>query len=70
MVELLAQTPNPKHPTLPQLRTCFDLCQRLTLMYRSLAIVCMDHSSGNIFILAGEETEILIYPDGRWKFKV
>jgi hypothetical protein len=39
-------------------------------MYRSLSLVCMDDSSGNIFILAGEETEILIFPDGRWMFKV
>jgi hypothetical protein len=70
MVELQTRAPNPQHPTLPQLKTCFDLCQRLTLMYRSLALVCLDETSGNIFILAGEETEILIFPDGRWMFKV
>jgi hypothetical protein len=61
--------PQPKNPTLPQLRTCFDLCQRLTLMYRPLSLVCLDVSSGNIYILAGEETEILIFPNGQWKFK-
>ncbi|OUC12857.1 MAG: hypothetical protein B0A82_20865 [Alkalinema sp. CACIAM 70d] len=56
-------------PTNAQLKTCFDLCQRLTLMYRSIGLVCFDETSGNIFILAGDETEILIYPDGRWRFQ-
>jgi Caspase domain len=57
-------------PNLRQLRTLFDLCQRLTLMYRHLSLVCIDESSGNILILAGEGTEIVIFPDGRWMFKV
>jgi len=58
-----------KNPTVAQLKTCFDLCQRLTLMYRSLSIVCFDEKSRSIFILAGDETEILIYPDGQWRFQ-
>ena len=58
-----------KIPPVAQLKTCFDLCQRLTLMYRSIAIVCFDEKSRSIFILAGDETEILIYPDGQWRFQ-
>lgn len=56
-------------PTVAQLKTCFDLCQRLTLMYRPISLVCFDEKLGTIFLLAGEETEILIYPDGRWRFQ-
>jgi len=47
---------------------CFILCQHLTNLYRSIFVVRLDGRSRKIFILAGEETEILVAPNGEWEF--
>jgi hypothetical protein len=35
-------------------------------MYRPIFLVRLDERTGQIFILAGNETEIVINRDGRW----
>jgi hypothetical protein len=37
-------------------------------MYRPIFLIRLDERTGQIFILAGEETEIVIHRDGRWDF--
>ena len=39
------------------------------MMYRPIYLVCLDKPTGQIFILAGEETEILIDRDGSWRYE-
>lgn len=55
-------------PTTEQTLTCFILCQRLTSLYRSIFLVRLDERTEDIYILAGEETEILIDKHGNWEF--
>jgi hypothetical protein len=56
-------------PTPKQESQCFILCQNLTSMYLPIYLIRLDERTGNIFILAGEETEIIITRDGKWGFE-
>lgn len=51
-------------PTDKQALSCFIACQTLTAMYLPIYLVTMNRPTGKIYILAGEETEILINQDG------
>lgn len=51
-------------PTDKQALSCFIACQALTAMYLPIYLVTMDRPTAKIYILAGEETEILINQDG------
>lgn len=57
----------PLHPTSQQESKCYVLCQNLTASFLSIHILRLDERTGNIYILAGEETEILIFRDGQWR---
>ncbi len=39
-------------------------------MYVPIFIVRIDERTSNVFILAGEEIEILIALDGEWRFEL
>ncbi|MBW4676953.1 MAG: hypothetical protein KME52_23960 [Desmonostoc geniculatum HA4340-LM1] len=56
------------YPTVEQNLTCFILCQNLTTFLLSIFIVRLDERMRNIYILAGEETGIVITPDGKWRY--
>ncbi|MFB2979250.1 hypothetical protein [Microseira sp. BLCC-F43] len=56
-------------PTVAQLLQCFILCQRLTMMYRPIYLVRLDERTSEVVIIAGEETQIAIEPDGKWTYK-
>lgn len=52
-------------PTPIQAKVCFEVCQALTEMYRSIYLVRLDERLGSIYVLAGDELQILIDRDGR-----
>ncbi|MGF1601376.1 MAG: hypothetical protein ACFCU8_05035 [Thermosynechococcaceae cyanobacterium] len=56
-------------PNSEQLRMCFIICQSLTTFYRSIDLVRLDQRTGQIIILTGEETQIAIRPNGKWRFE-
>jgi hypothetical protein len=58
-----------QYPTSEQLLKCFILCQNLTATYLLIALVRAGERTGKIFILAGEETEIVIDRDGTWGYE-
>ncbi|WP_431191459.1 DUF6888 family protein [Funiculus sociatus] len=37
-------------------------------MYLPIYIIRIDEPTGGVFFLAGEETEIFIFPNGRWRY--
>ena len=39
------------------------------MMYRPIALVRLDERTGEVVIIAGEETQIAIQQDGKWTFK-
>ncbi|MHC5939210.1 DUF6888 family protein [Nostoc sp.] len=44
------------------------LCQNVTSLFLPIFIVRIDERTGNIYILAGEETGILITRDRKWRY--
>ncbi|WP_371316489.1 DUF6888 family protein [Dolichospermum heterosporum] len=46
------------------------MCCWLTKLYLPINLVRVDKRTGNVFILAGEENMIEIYPNGKWRYVV
>jgi hypothetical protein len=57
-------------PTTQQMVMGFILCQSLTNFYLSVDLIRLDQRTRNVVILAGEEIQIAIYPNGRWRFEI
>jgi hypothetical protein len=57
-----------RYPTAKQNLICFTLCQNLTTFLLPIFIVRLDERTENIYILAGEETGILINRNGKWRY--
>ncbi|WP_086688183.1 hypothetical protein [Nostoc sp. T09] len=55
-------------PTQEQIETCFILSYRLTKMYVPIYLVTVDSRTKDVFILAGDETEIIINTNGYWRY--
>ncbi|PZV09541.1 MAG: hypothetical protein DCF22_18330 [Leptolyngbya sp.] len=55
-------------PTRAQESACLRLCANLTTMDASIYVVRIDERIGEVFILAGEEIEVLIPPDEQWRY--
>ncbi|MDY7005147.1 MAG: hypothetical protein SWX82_14705 [Cyanobacteriota bacterium] len=51
-------------PTEKQAVNCFIMCQRITQMYLPISLVRLDERSNDIFILAGEDIQVLIDRNG------
>lgn len=45
-----------------------ELCQSLSDMYQDIHLFRFNDRSGEIYILAGEDIEILIASNGTWRF--
>lgn len=54
-------------PTTEQLFSCFVVTTWATKLYLPVYIVRIDERTEEIFILAGEETEVLISRSGSWR---
>ncbi|MBD2605162.1 hypothetical protein H6G81_11615 [Scytonema hofmannii FACHB-248] len=59
---------NSRYPTSEQSLICFILSQNLTTFLLPIFIVRLDERTGNIYILAGEETGIVINRNGKWRY--
>ncbi|MFK0732144.1 MAG: DUF6888 family protein [Gloeotrichia echinulata GP01] len=55
-------------PTVEQAKELFRVCYQLTTMYCSIHIVRIDETTDRIYILAGEETQLEIFPNGRVRY--
>jgi hypothetical protein len=55
-------------PTTAQALKCFQICCYLTSKYCSIDLVTLDKRTGNVIILAREEINIEIEPNGEWRF--
>ncbi len=51
-------------PTSAQLLKCYIVCRELTWMYLAIQMVSIDEPTGDLFILAGEDLEVYIHPNG------
>ncbi|BAZ52799.1 hypothetical protein NIES4103_54640 [Nostoc sp. NIES-4103] len=57
-------------PTTEQALTCVRICQMLSNGYQPIYLFRYNYNTKTVFILAGvtESLEIVIFPDGQWKF--
>jgi hypothetical protein len=55
-------------PTDKQAQACLRVCQMLSNYYQSIDIFRFDAQNGNVFILAGENIQVLVPPSGDWVF--
>ncbi|WP_412458771.1 DUF6888 family protein [Gloeocapsopsis dulcis] len=55
-------------PTTAQTLKCFQLCCNLTSKYCSIDLVILDKRTSNVVILAKEEINIEVEPNGAWRF--
>ncbi len=51
-------------PTERQAVRCFIMCQRITQMYLLISLVRLDERTGDIFLLAGDDIQVLINREG------
>lgn len=54
--------------TQEQMKTSFILTFWATKMYLPIYMVRIDERTKNVVLLAGKEIEIIIYPDGKWRY--
>jgi hypothetical protein len=59
---------NRKLPTNSQAQACIRVCQIFSNCYRNIELFRFDEETGVIFIFAGEELQIIVTPDGKWRF--
>ncbi|WP_442949385.1 DUF6888 family protein [Nostoc sp.] len=56
------------YPTTRQALMCVIICQYLSNFYREIQLFRFSDITGNVFILAGDELQILVFRDGTWRF--
>ena len=56
------------YPTNEQAIACLRVCQMLSNYYRNIELFRFDDQSGIVFIFAGEELQIIVPPNGLWRF--
>ena len=54
--------------TVEQAIKSVELCQCLSDLHRDIVLFRFDDLKGEIYILAGSDIEIVIYPSGNWEF--
>jgi hypothetical protein len=56
------------NPTNKQAQASLRVCQMLSNGYKDIHLFRFDDRIGNVFILAGDDIQIVIPPDGEWYF--
>ncbi|MFB2838440.1 DUF6888 family protein [Floridanema evergladense] len=56
------------NPTNEQAQACLRVCQMLSNGYRNIELFRFNPQTGIVFIFASEELQIIIPPNGIWRF--
>ncbi|WP_413199329.1 DUF6888 family protein [Nostoc piscinale] len=56
------------NPTNEQAQACVRVCQMLSNTYRSIELFRFDDQTKIVFIFVNEEIQIIVPPDGNWRF--
>ncbi|WP_442933219.1 DUF6888 family protein [Microcoleus sp. herbarium12] len=56
------------NPTDEQAQTCLRVCQMLSNCYRDIQLFRFNPRSREVYIFAGEELQIRVFPSGDWSF--
>ncbi|WP_410500446.1 DUF6888 family protein [Chroococcidiopsis sp. SAG 2025] len=55
-------------PTNEQAQACLRVCQMLSNLYKDIHLFRFDDRTGDIYILAGENLQIIVSPNKPWRF--
>jgi hypothetical protein len=55
-------------PTNDQAQACLRVCQMLSGYFRDIQLFRFDEQTKIIFIFAGEELQIIVDAQGKWRF--
>ncbi len=56
------------YPTAEQALVCLRVCQMLSNTYSDIHLFRFNEQRGYVFILAGNDLQILVFRDGSWRF--
>ncbi|HAG83950.1 MAG TPA: hypothetical protein DCL61_23075 [Cyanobacteria bacterium UBA12227] len=56
------------NPTDEQAQACLRVCQMLSNCYRDIQLFRFDDQTGDVFILASDELQIIVPRSGNWSF--
>ncbi len=56
------------NPTDEQAQACLRVCQMLSNCYRDIQLFRFDNQTGDVFILASDELQIIVPRSGNWSF--
>ncbi|MBW4676346.1 MAG: hypothetical protein KME52_20720 [Desmonostoc geniculatum HA4340-LM1] len=55
-------------PTTEQALACVRVCQMLSNLYKDIRLFRFDDRTGQVYILAGDELQIIVLSNGIWDF--
>jgi hypothetical protein len=56
------------YPTAEQALACLRVCQMLSNYYRDIQLFRFQAQTGEVYIFAGEELQIIVSRNGLWRF--
>ncbi len=56
------------YPTNEQALACVSVCQMLSNYYRDIQLFRFNAQTGEVYIFAGDELEIIVPRNGLWRF--
>jgi hypothetical protein len=56
------------YPTTEQAIKCLILCQMLSNCYQDIHLFRFDEPTAEVYILAGNNLQIIVPPSGNWRF--
>ncbi|WP_442948585.1 DUF6888 family protein [Nostoc sp.] len=55
-------------PTTDQALACLRVCQMLSNLYKDIRLFRFDDKTGQVYILAGDEVQVIVFSNGIWDF--
>ncbi|WP_442947409.1 DUF6888 family protein [Nostoc sp.] len=55
-------------PTTEQALACVRVCQMLSNLYKDIRLFRFDDKTGQVYILAGDELQVIVLNNGIWDF--
>ncbi|WP_375515244.1 DUF6888 family protein [uncultured Nostoc sp.] len=55
-------------PTTEQALACVRVCQMLSNLYKDIRLFRFDDKTGQVYILAGDELQVIVLSNGIWDF--
>ncbi|WP_442936337.1 DUF6888 family protein [Nostoc sp.] len=55
-------------PTTEQALVCVRVCQMLSNLYKDIRLFRFDDKTGQVYMLAGDELQVIVLSNGIWDF--